>query len=146
MAEANQQLRQLIGARLSEIRGKKEKKYFWPEHGLDPAQMGRYENAKEIPSLEKLYDICAKCDISPTWLIFGRGYRRLRDVVERSFSIEMMEIFDRIEKMLPDFQRAQFRTQFETNLRRISDGLPPQHKGIVEKARPRTTGRGKKNG
>lgn len=84
MRQTNQQLRRAIGARLSEIRGAEDKKSFWPRYKLDAAKMGRYENAKEIPTVEKLVEICEAIDISPTWLLFGLGRRRLTAIAART--------------------------------------------------------------
>jgi len=71
-----------FAARLTRLRNNAEKDAFWRGYDLNPAKMGRYENRKEAPSLEKIIDICEKLDVSPTWLLLGKGRQKLSEITE----------------------------------------------------------------
>jgi transcriptional regulator with XRE-family HTH domain len=77
MAELNQVLKDSIGDGLKRFRGNEGKKTFWSRYGLDPGQMGRYENKRELPNLETLYRICQILDMSASWLLFRLGSVKL---------------------------------------------------------------------
>lgn len=75
MPVVDEELRKAIGARLTrwrEDRGGEQKKAFWPQYGLDHAKMGRYENAKETPSPEKIVEICRKTGMSADYLLLDQ--------------------------------------------------------------------------
>jgi len=50
--------------------------------GLSQGQWSDYEKGATIPNGETLLRICRKdkCNASPTWILFGRGPRRLTDL------------------------------------------------------------------
>jgi hypothetical protein len=77
MPELNQELRDIIGDGFKRFRGNEKKKTFWSHYGLDPGQMGRYENKRELPNLETLYRICQILDMSASWLLFRLGSAKL---------------------------------------------------------------------
>ena len=54
-----------FAARLTEFRDGAKKDAFWRSYNLNAAKMGRYENHKEAPSLEKIIEICDELGIDP---------------------------------------------------------------------------------
>ena len=86
MASINNNLRARFAARLTEFRGRAEKDGFWRGYDLNPAKMGRYENQKEAPSLEKIIEICEKTRLSPNWLLMGSEPQKLSGSAQQSRS------------------------------------------------------------
>lgn len=64
-------VKQAFAARLTAFRKGAEKDSFWRGLNLNAAKMGRYENNKEAPSIEKIVEICEKTRLSPNWLLMG---------------------------------------------------------------------------
>ena len=50
--------------------------------GVSGSTVHRWENpdSDSNPDSRKLLQICMRCDISPTWLLFGLGVNRLSDI------------------------------------------------------------------
>jgi len=60
-----------FAARLTRFRDGAEKDGFCRAYNLNAAKMGRYENERESPSLEKIAEICEKTRLSANWLLLG---------------------------------------------------------------------------
>lgn len=55
---------------------------FGSYEGVSGSTVNRWENpdSDSSPSSRTLLHICTRCDISPTWLLFGLGVKYLSDV------------------------------------------------------------------
>lgn len=61
----------LIGQRIIEIRGKRERDEFADFLGVHSGTLGRYERGERLPDPEFLIAITWKCNISADWLLYG---------------------------------------------------------------------------
>ena len=70
--------------------------------GVSGSTVHRWENpdSDSNPDSRKLLQICMQCDISPTWLLFGLGVKRLSDVPGLVQDAEQAKDRSRIEKRI----------------------------------------------
>ena len=112
MQRTNPQLQKILAERFRLLRGDETLDEFHARlgrAGLKVPKWNRYENEKETPSIEKIFEICDKLDISPTWLFFRKGFQKLSDVPDEivtaadigDFAIAGLEKLLHMEKPRP---------------------------------------------
>ena len=82
MANFDQELWEQIGARLLEFIPAQDLDNFAYEHDLKGVRLDRIAKARKGTSVETLVKICEAADINPTYLLFGKGLKRLSAVLK----------------------------------------------------------------
>jgi hypothetical protein len=80
MAKFDPALWAQIAPRLQEFRGEEKVDEFLMRHNLKGLKWWAMEGGRQGVSVESLAKLCEKLDVSPTWLLFGQGRRKLSTI------------------------------------------------------------------
>lgn len=86
-----------IAPRFKELRGGQQVEKFLANHDLLGLKWRAMEDGRQGLSVESTVKLCHALNVSPTWLLFGRGHVRL-DEISDELSRNIQKLFD----ALPD--------------------------------------------
>lgn len=135
-----------FGERLSRHVPTEKINEFAVKKNLSGFRLDRVVQGKKGVDVKTLINICKVLDLSPTWLLFGKGKEALSGVGSRTNSAVsdlMTKKINQIAKSLPRVVRESCEKQFE-ELNTYVEQLD-QPESSVKKTQPRTTGSTKKS-
>lgn len=145
---ADEALRKAIGKRLQEFVPKPQIPGFAHEHKLTGARLDFVADGKKGISAETIVKLCKAADINPTYLLFGRGLKRLSGItseVEDPDSPWMVfREFLRKNEPLPMDLQMKLRGQFRETTERYYAERAPRDLPDAEKTRSGPASKAKK--
>lgn len=126
-------------------KGTKKLEEFSKRSGQPDTRLSQWRSPKHRnwPSVANLIELCANADISPAWLLFGKGPQSLREVDDNALVVELLQAEGVEETGKLHLRERAIRT-LEKKLKEIreirSDGdvLQPDHRDAQKAPGPKS--------